>query len=69
MHRGGIIPFRLTRGNYRLFNGGFLGQPPSAFVLLMYGRLTLGSAMAADRLVAEGDPDLISAFDRWLEGS
>jgi uncharacterized protein (TIGR03083 family) len=41
----------------------------SAFVLLMYGRLTLGSAMAADRLVAEGDPDLISAFDRWLEGS
>jgi len=33
----------------------------STFILLMYGRLTLGSAIAANLLIA--------AFDRWLEGS
>ena len=38
------------------------------FVLLMYGRQTLRPAMAADRLTAEGDPELISAFDNWLQG-
>ncbi len=40
----------------------------STFVLLMYGRLSLGSAMDARRLAAEGDPDLVSAFDSWLAG-
>ncbi len=38
------------------------------FVLLMYGRLSLDSAMAAGRLTAKGDPELVSAFDRWLAG-
>jgi len=38
------------------------------FVLLMYGRLSLDSAMAAGRLKAEGDLELVPDFDRWLEG-
>ncbi len=38
------------------------------FVLLMYGRLSLGSAMADNRMTVDGDLELISAFDRWLEG-
>jgi len=33
------------------------------FVLLMYGRLTLESAIAADRLKAKGDLGLVSDFD------
>jgi len=41
----------------------------STFILLMYGRLTLGSAIAANLLTAKGSTDLIAAFDRWLEGS
>jgi len=40
----------------------------STFILLMYGRLNLGSAIAANLLTAKGGADLISAFDRWLEG-
>lgn len=39
------------------------------FVLLMYGRLTLESAIAAGRLSVEGDQGLITAFDRWLKGA
>ena len=38
------------------------------FVLLMYGRLTLDSAMTAGRLKAEGDLGLVADFDRWLRG-
>ena len=38
------------------------------FVLLMYGRLRLGSAIAAGRLTAKGNQELIPDFDRWLEG-
>lgn len=38
------------------------------FVLLMYGRLTLESAISADRLKAEGDLGLVADFDRWLRG-
>ena len=38
------------------------------FVLLMWGRLTLESAIAAGRLTAKGDQGLINDFDRWLEG-
>ena len=38
------------------------------FVLLMYGRLTLDTAMAAGLLEAEGDLELIADFDRWLLG-
>ena len=41
----------------------------STFILLIYGRLILGSAMAANLLTAKGGRDLISAFDRWLEGN
>lgn len=45
-----------------------LASDTGAFVLLMYGRLTLDSAKAAGRLMVEGDLELIPAFDRWLEG-
>jgi len=38
----------------------------SSFVLLMYGRLTLDSAIAAKLFNAEGDMGLIPIFDRWL---
>lgn len=38
------------------------------FVLLMYGRLSLGAAIATGSLKAEGDLELIPDFDRWLEG-
>ena len=38
------------------------------FVLLMYGRQTLGSAMSSNRLTAEGVAELICVFDSWLEG-
>jgi hypothetical protein len=33
-------------------------------VLLIYGRLTLESASASDRLIIEGEHGLIAAFDR-----
>ena len=36
------------------------------FVLLMYGRLTLDSAIAAKLFIAEGDLGMIRDFDRWL---
>lgn len=40
----------------------------STFMLLMYGRHAVGSALAAGLFAAEGDLGLIPAFDRWLEG-
>lgn len=40
----------------------------NTFALLMYGRFSLGSAMAAGRLTAEGDKALITDFDSWLAG-
>lgn len=38
------------------------------FALLMYGRFSLESAMAAGRLTAHGGQDLVAGFDRWLAG-
>ena len=38
------------------------------FILLMYGRLSLASALATGSFKAEGDLELVSDFDRWLEG-
>lgn len=38
------------------------------FVLLMYKRLSLDPLLADGRLAVEGDPDLVSAFNRWLKG-
>ena len=38
------------------------------FVLLLYGRLTLESAIATGRLRTEGEPGLVAAFARWLTG-
>ena len=38
------------------------------FVLLIYGRLTIDSAIAAGLFTAQGDLGLIPDFDRWLEG-
>jgi len=38
------------------------------FVLLLYGRLTLPHAIAARRIVAEGDMDLIPVFAQWFRG-
>jgi uncharacterized protein (TIGR03083 family) len=45
-----------------------LAGDTGTFVLLMYGRLTLDSAIAAGRLKGEGDLGLVPDFDRWLEG-
>ena len=39
------------------------------FSLLMYGRFSLRSAVAAGRLTAEGDPGLMTSFDQWLAGA
>lgn len=39
-----------------------------SFVLLMYGRIKLGSAIAAGRFTAKGDRELVPDFDRWLDG-
>lgn len=36
--------------------------------LLVYGRLTLGSAAAAGLAKIQGDDELVSSFDRWLQG-
>jgi uncharacterized protein (TIGR03083 family) len=43
-----------------------LAGATDTFVLLMYGRLRLGSAVAAGRLKAKGDRGLVPDFDRWL---
>ena len=45
-----------------------LAGDTGSFVLLMYGRLTLDSAIAAGLFKAEGGLALISDFDHWLEG-
>ena len=36
--------------------------------LVLYGRLTLEAASATGRLVTEGEPGLVAAFERWLRG-
>jgi putative sterol carrier protein len=38
------------------------------FVLLMYGRFSLESAVAAGRMTAEGNQGLMTGFDQWLAG-
>ena len=38
------------------------------FILLLYQRLLLAVATATGSLVVEGDGELITAFDRWLQG-
>jgi hypothetical protein len=38
-------------------------------VLLIYGRLSLGSARASGCLRTEGAPELIAEFERWLRGT
>ena len=38
------------------------------FILLMYHRLTLDSAISAGRFTAEGDLGLVPDFDQWLAG-
>jgi uncharacterized protein (TIGR03083 family) len=45
-----------------------LAGDTDTFVLLMYGRLRLGSSIAAGRFKGKGDRELIPVFDRWLEG-
>jgi len=53
------------------------GTPPAnlsascdtdTFVLLMYGRFSLESAVAAGRMTAEGNQGLMTGFDQWLAG-
>ena len=39
------------------------------FVLVLYGRLTLESALATGRLRTEGEPGHVAAFARWLMGT
>ena len=36
------------------------------FVLLMYGRLTCETAIAAGRLVGEGSREVVAEFNRWF---
>jgi hypothetical protein len=38
------------------------------FVLLFYKRLTLPHAIAAGRIAAEGEMDLILVFTQWFRG-
>ena len=45
-----------------------LAGDTGTFVLLMYGRLTLDSAIAAGLFKAVGDLEMIPEFDHWLEG-
>ncbi|MFQ6029880.1 MAG: maleylpyruvate isomerase N-terminal domain-containing protein [Dehalococcoidia bacterium] len=45
-----------------------LSGDTSTFVLLMYGRLNLASAIAAGSMTAEGNQELVPDFDRWLTG-
>ena len=40
----------------------------ATFVLLMYGRFSLESAVAAGRLTADGNQRLMTSFDQWLAG-
>ena len=44
------------------------GGDTEAFILLIYGRLSLDSAIAAGSFKAEGDLELVPDFDRWLAG-
>ena len=46
----------------------YMRGDPGTFILLMYGRLSLDSAIAAGSFKAEGDLELVPDFDRWLEG-
>jgi uncharacterized protein (TIGR03083 family) len=39
------------------------------FVLLMYRRLLLETALAAGQVVVEGDQELTGVFDQWLKGA
>jgi uncharacterized protein (TIGR03083 family) len=38
------------------------------FILLQYQRLALAAATAMGNLVIEGDSELLTVFDRWLQG-
>jgi uncharacterized protein (TIGR03083 family) len=42
--------------------------PADTFVLLMYGRHSVASALAVGLAAIEGDPGLVADFDRWLKG-
>ncbi|HEU0022589.1 MAG TPA: maleylpyruvate isomerase N-terminal domain-containing protein, partial [Dehalococcoidia bacterium] len=44
----------------------YLFGDAGAFVLMMYDRLTLDSAIATGRFKAEGDLGLVPDFERWL---
>jgi hypothetical protein len=37
------------------------------FVFLMYGRLSLPSAIGSGRVVVEGDQDLMTTFGTWFK--
>ncbi len=45
-----------------------LAGDTSTFILLMYGRLSLDSAIATGGFDAKGNMGLVPSFDRWLEG-
>ena len=46
----------------------FRGQAET-LVLVLYGRLALEAAMTTGRLRTEGEPGLVAAFARWLQGA
>jgi putative sterol carrier protein len=46
----------------------YVSGDTGTFILLMYGRLSLASALATGSFKAEGDLELVADCDRWLEG-
>ena len=38
----------------------------STFILMMYNRLSMDSALSSGSFTAEGDLELVGDFDRWL---
>ena len=46
----------------------YINGDTSSYVLMMFDRLTLNSAIDSGRLKAEGDESLVGDFDLWLAG-
>ncbi|MBQ12198.1 MAG: hypothetical protein CMJ45_11700 [Planctomyces sp.] len=61
-NRARAVPAKTTPANFSI------GCDTDTFVLLMYGRFSLESAVAAGRMTTEGDEGLMTGFDQWLAG-
>ena len=60
--------YRIVRASEATADVTFRGTAET-FVLVLYGRLTLESAMATGRLRTEVEPGRVAAFARWLTGA